>query len=75
MPLITATIETINGVNTASKVAILTLAAKATGNIPNPALDGASKLVPNEIMYKATHKMDAHNPTIAKGRRNKDINE
>ena len=33
------------GKNTTIKVAILTLAANATGNIPNPPLLGASKSV------------------------------
>ena len=37
------------GKNTTIKVAILTLAANATGNIPNQALAGASKSVANEM--------------------------
>ena len=50
IPLIRATIETISGAKTTKRVAMLTEAAKATGNIPNPALDGASRLVPREII-------------------------
>ena len=48
-PLATATKEKITGKATTIKVAMFTLAANATGNIPNPAFAGASKSVPKEI--------------------------
>ena len=44
-PLISAMIETITGVKTITSVAILTLAAKAIGKIPNPLLLGPSRFL------------------------------
>lgn len=66
-PLIKAVTETMSGVITTINVAMLTLAAKATGNIPNPAFDGASIFVPNEMKYRATITTETAQEIIESG--------
>ena len=68
--MINATTATINGVATTINVAIFTLAAKATGNVPKPKLLGASKFVPKPIMYKAIITTAKITPTKANGKSN-----
>ena len=68
--MIKATTETINGVATTISVAILTLAAKATGKMPNPALLGPSKLIPKLTKYRTAVNTEQLNPTMDKGNKN-----
>ena len=66
--LINSTMEKIRGENTITNVAMLTFAAKATGNIPNPAFDGASRSVPNATMYKVTNTTETDKEMIERGK-------
>lgn len=61
------------GEATTSIVAMLTLAAKATGNIPKPALLGASSPPPKETKYKIATNKETPNETKDKGRRNSSL--
>ena len=68
--MINAVTETIKGVKITKRVAIFTLAAKATGNIPNPAFDGASKLVLSEMKYKAINTTETPKEMRDRGNNN-----